>query len=95
MLIRLLVLCAVASLALCMMQLYLESCALGKRAIAPASSLSITHDLLRLGSGAHTYPRTYCSLRADMLAPTAPPYVYGEYVLGPRKAEYIAQVPFQ
>ena len=77
MLVRLLVLTAVAALALDMMHTYLDGCALGKRVIALASSLDITQGLLRLGSGARIYPRPSCSLRADTLAPTAPPYTYG------------------
>ena len=78
MLVRLLVLTAVALSALDMMQLYLEVTVHGKRAIAPASSLdAVTQGLFRLGSGAYIYPRTSRSLRADTLAPTAPPYTYG------------------
>ena len=75
--VRLLVFLAVAALALRTMQTYLDGCAFGKRAIALVFSLDITQGLFRLGSGADTYPRTLRSLRANTLAPTAPPYIYG------------------
>ena len=74
------------------MQLHLERCTLGKREIAPAFSLNTTQDLLRLGSGAHIYPRTYCSLRADTLALTAPPYVYGNLSMGCTKLNTLLKI---
>ena len=82
-----------AVLALYSMHPYLDEALVSKRAPARAFSPATTQDLFRLGSGASTYSRTSRSLRADTLAPTAPPYVYGEYVLGLRRAEYTAQVP--
>ena len=75
--VRLPVLTAVAFIALYMMHSYLYGCARGKRAIAPASSHDITQGLFRLGSGASFFPRTFRSLRADTLAPTAPLDTYG------------------
>ena len=81
-LVRLLVLSAVAALALLllvldMMQPYCDGYAFGKRAMAQVFSLDLSQGLFRLGSGAFIYPRTLRSLRANTLAPTAPPYAYG------------------
>ena len=60
------------------LQAYLDGCAFGKRVIAQVFTLgTISQDLFRLGSGAYTYPRTFRSLRANTIAPTAPPYMYG------------------
>ena len=84
-LVRLLVFHAVAALALALimtmiytMQPYLDVPAFGKRELPLAFGLDdVTQGLFRLGSGASIYPRTSRSLRADTLAPTAPPYTYG------------------
>ena len=90
--VRLLVLIAVAILAPYMMQTYLDGC-FGKRAIALAPGFTVTQDLFRLGSGADNYPRTSRSLRADTLAPTAPPYTYGsDTFLGYAKPNATLQV---
>ena len=76
MLARLLVLSAVFTVAtvVCYYRTWMaEGCAMVKEKIALASDFAVTQGLFRLGSGAHTYPRTYRSLRANTLAPTAPP----------------------
>ena len=83
MLVRLLVLTVAALYAFNMMHSYLDGCVLGNGKHAPAFGPElVTQGLLRLGSGADTYPRTTRSLRADTLAPIAPPYVYGDEFLG-------------
>ena len=84
-LVRLRVFCAVAALALASimtmilvtMHTELEEPAFSKRVCNWLFSLGITQGLFRLGSGAFIYPRTSRSLRANTLAPTAPPYTYG------------------
>ena len=83
MLVRLLVLTVAALIAFNMMHSYLDGCVLGNGKHAPAFGPDpVTQGLLRLGSGADIYPRTTRSLRADTLAPTAPPYIYGGTFLG-------------
>ena len=75
MLVRLSVLTVAAFFTFNMMHSYLDGCVLGNGKHASAFGPDpVAQSLLRLGSGALTYPRTARSLRAYTLAPTAPPY---------------------